>query len=103
MDQVSRGGRAPAKVAYVLGTSTGGTGRHVAMLAREFAARGVAVWVFGPAATGRRFFPADGLPSFEAVEIADRPRPAHDLAAVLRLRRLLREWAPDVVHAHGLR
>jgi glycosyltransferase involved in cell wall biosynthesis len=35
--------------------------------------------------------------------MADRPRPAHDLAAVLRLRRLLRGWAPDLVHAHGLR
>jgi glycosyltransferase involved in cell wall biosynthesis len=94
---------APAKIAYVLGTSSGGTGRHVAMLAREFAARGVAVRVWGPAATGARFFPAGGLPTFEAVEIADRPRPARDLAAVRRLRRLVREWAPDVVHAHGLR
>jgi glycosyltransferase involved in cell wall biosynthesis len=35
--------------------------------------------------------------------MADRPRPTHDLAAVLRLRRLLRGWAPDLVHAHGLR
>jgi glycosyltransferase involved in cell wall biosynthesis len=35
--------------------------------------------------------------------MANQPRPAHDLAAVLRLRRLLRGWAPDVVHAHGLR
>jgi glycosyltransferase involved in cell wall biosynthesis len=37
------------------------------------------------------------------VDIADRPRPAHDLAVVLRLRQLLRAWAPDIVHAHGLR
>ena len=44
-----------------------------------------------------------GGPGFAAVEMTDRPRPAHDLAAVLRLRRLLRDWAPGVVHAHGLR
>jgi len=37
------------------------------------------------------------------VDVADRPRPAHDLATLLRLRRLLRAWAPDIVHAHGLR
>jgi glycosyltransferase involved in cell wall biosynthesis len=96
------------KVGYVLGTTTGGTGAHVAMLARECAARGIRVEVFGPAETGRRFFPAgsagpEEAPGFGVVDISDRPRPVHDLAAVLRLRRLLRAWAPDVVHAHGLR
>jgi glycosyltransferase involved in cell wall biosynthesis len=122
------------RIAYVLGTTAGGTGPHVAMLARGCAARGMAVRVFGPAETGRRYFPgmsqaggtgrdaatpgggrAGGAgedagapgggrpPGFVMVEMADRPRPAHDLAAVLRLRRLLRDWAPDVVHAHGLR
>jgi glycosyltransferase involved in cell wall biosynthesis len=96
----------PLRIAYVLGTTAGGTGPHVAMLARGCAARGMAAGVFGPAATGRRYFPGrgpGGLPGFAVVEMADRPRPAHDLAAVLRLRRLLREWAPDLVHAHGLR
>jgi glycosyltransferase involved in cell wall biosynthesis len=44
-----------------------------------------------------------GSPGFVTLDIADRPRPARDLAAVRRLRRLLRGWAPDVVHAHGLR
>ena len=104
----------PLRIAYVLGTTAGGTGPHVAMLARGCAARGMAVRVFGPAQTGRRYFPGDGPRNddgagrglgrvFTVVEMADRPRPAHDLAAVLRLRRLLRGWAPDVVHAHGLR
>ena len=104
----------PLRIAYVLGTTAGGTGPHVAMLARGCAARGMAVRVFGPAETGRRYFPGDGPGNadgagrglggvFTVVELADRPRPAHDLAAVLRLRRLLRGWAPDVVHAHGLR
>ena len=138
--------RAPLRIAYVLGTTAGGTGPHVAMLAQGCAARGMAVRVFGPAAAGPRYFsgprdpggrepggldpggldPAprdpsmrdrgvedagmegsgDGLaraPGFAVVAIGDRPRPSRDLAAVLRLRRLLRAWAPDVVHAHGLR
>jgi glycosyltransferase involved in cell wall biosynthesis len=99
------------RVAYVLGTATGGTGQHVAMLARGAQERGLAVTVHGPARAGRRFFTADpavgpgGAPAvaFVPVEIADRPRPARDAAAVLRLRRLLAGTQPEVVHAHGLR
>lgn len=103
------------KIAYVLGTATGGTGAHVAMLAGECAARGHQVTVYCPAETGQRFFggaagtvagPAGAVAgSVVAVwlDIADRPRPSRDLAAVRRLRGLLRGAAPDVVHAHGLR
>ena len=40
---------------------------------------------------------------FAVVDIASRPRPARDAAAVLRLRKLLAAARPDVVHAHGLR
>ena len=127
-------GALTTRVAYVLGTTAGGTGAHVAMLARECAARGMQVRVFGPQATGQRFFPeqrapaarpdgagnpgaAEGVdagaatgsavpgepPEFVVVDIVDRPQPVHDLATVLRLRRLLRAWAPGIVHAHGLR
>ena len=96
------------RVAYVTGTVAGGTGEHVAMLARGCADRGVAVTVFGPQRVGRRFFagapaPAAAAVTFVPVEIADRPRPARDLASVLRLRRLLARSRPDAVHAHGLR
>jgi len=91
------GGAGP-RIAYVLGSTAGGTGTHVAMLAAGCAARGMAVAVFGPAGT------AVAAPlAVTAVEIGGRPRPARDAAAVARLRRLLRGWAPDVVHAHGLR
>src|SRR5271169_3953098 len=90
------------KVAFVLGTSTGGTARHVRMLAGGYAARGVAAEVFGPAQTDRDFaFSAQA--GFTPVEIADRPRVLHDLRAIARLRRLIRAWQPDVMHAHGLR
>jgi glycosyltransferase involved in cell wall biosynthesis len=94
------------KVAFVLGTSTGGTARHVRMLAGGVVARGVAAQVFGPARTDRDFGfggLADGQVSFTSVEIADRPRVRHDLRAIRRLRRLIAAWRPDVVHAHGLR
>jgi glycosyltransferase involved in cell wall biosynthesis len=94
------------KVAFVLGTSTGGTARHVRMLAAGCAARGVAVEVFGPTRTDRDFAfstIAGGQVSFTPVQIADRPRVLHDLRAIRRLRRLIAAWRPDVMHAHGLR
>jgi glycosyltransferase involved in cell wall biosynthesis len=130
-------------VAYLLGTAAGGTGAHVAMLAAGCARHGAAVTVYGPAATGERFFapspggtpPATGLGvacgggaagggrhddravsgwavraageaatvRFVPVEFGDRPHPARDAVAVLRLRRLLADGPPGVLHAHGLR
>jgi glycosyltransferase involved in cell wall biosynthesis len=93
------------KLALVLGTSTGGTARHVRMLAAGCAAHGVRVEVFGPAQTDRDFAFGGAAPGvgFTDVEIADRPRLPGDLRAIGRLRRLFRAWRPDVVHAHGLR
>ena len=87
------------RVAYVVATTAGGTGRHAAMLARGCAEHHQRVSVFGPEAC-RPLFP--DVP-YTAVEIAARPRPGRDTAAVLRLRRLLARDAPGVVHAHGLR
>ena len=94
------------KVAFVLGTSTGGTARHVRTLAAGCATRGVMAGVFGPEQTDRDFgFSrlAGGQVSFTPVDIADRPRVVPDLRAIRRLRRLLAAWRPDVAHAHGLR
>jgi glycosyltransferase involved in cell wall biosynthesis len=99
------------KIALVLGTSTGGTGRHVKMLADGFTAQGFTAEVFGPLQTDRDFAfggghgpGAAGTPvRFTAVEIADRPRLLRDLRAIVKLRRLLGSSGPDVVHAHGLR
>ena len=85
------------RVAFVVGTCGGGTGRHVQMLASGLPSRGIPVAVFGPAAAGRDF----GFPAFTPVEIGDRPR-LRDAATIWRLRRWLRSGFP-VVHAHGLR
>ena len=89
------------KVAFVLGTSTGGTARHVRMLAAGAAARGVSTEVFGPAQTDEDFaFGTIAGVEFTPVEIADRPRVRQDLRAVRRVGRLTAAWRPDVVHAH---
>ncbi|HEV2375095.1 MAG TPA: glycosyltransferase family 4 protein [Streptosporangiaceae bacterium] len=92
------------KVAYVMGVSAGGMGAHVAMLARGCAAAGAEVRVFAPAETGQRFFGADaGRVGFEALDVAERLRPASDGREIARLHRGSYRWSPDVVHAHGLR
>jgi glycosyltransferase involved in cell wall biosynthesis len=78
-------------VALVLGSSTGGVGRHVVSLARGLHEAGCRVLVCGPAAI-----------DFVAVEIPAAPGP-QDSGAVRALRRALTERAVDVVHAHGLR
>ncbi len=97
------------KVAFVLGTTAGGTGRHVQMLAAGCAVRGVPCAVFGPRETQRDFGFGFGFgggggggAEFGAVDIGDRPN-VRDGLAVLRLRQALGGSGADVVHAHGLR
>jgi glycosyltransferase involved in cell wall biosynthesis len=103
----------------VLGTSHGGMGAHVRMLAAGLAERGARVAVLGPKAAAREtgtvretgmareagavleIDTARGTRiSFGAVEIGDRPRP-RDAGTLARLRRLLA--GAEVVHAHGIR
>jgi glycosyltransferase involved in cell wall biosynthesis len=90
------------RVALVLGSSTGGIGRHVLSLAAGLVARGATVTVYGPAATQGQFAFTDVGAGFMTVEIPANPHPA-DIAAVRVLRRALAAPPPDVVHAHGLR
>jgi glycosyltransferase involved in cell wall biosynthesis len=98
-----------ARIAYVLGTAEGGTGRHVGMLARGVAAAGLDVGVFGPPGsaavpgTGSRATGEGPAVGVATVAIGDRLNPARDAATVRRLRWLLTDMAPDVVHAHGMR
>jgi len=77
------------RVTLVLGTSAGGMGTHVKMLAAGLSERGIAVSVIGPSAADTRFsFSALSHVAFAPVEIATRPGTA-DLAGLARLRRLL--------------
>lgn len=89
------------RVGFVVGTTAGGTGRHVAMLAKACAEAGALAGVFGPEESRSVLEPAQV--GFEPVAFADRPAPASDLAAVRRLRRRLADARANVVHAHGLR
>jgi len=90
------------RVALVVGTTAGGTGAHVRMLAAGLAGRAMAVSVLGPSAADAAFgFGALTGVTFSPAEFGGRPQPG-DVAAVLRLRWLLGS-GPDVVHAHGLR
>lgn len=89
------------RVAFVLGTTSGGTGRHVLMLVEGLVRRGHRVLVIGPRSVEEQFsFGAAGA-RFVEVGVSDRPHPVGDLRAVAAIRRLTRD--ADVVHAHGLR
>jgi glycosyltransferase involved in cell wall biosynthesis len=90
----------PMRIALVAGTTAGGTGAHVRMLAAGCAAGGAAVTVLGPEAVVGSWSAALPGVTITPVEFGSRPRPA-DAVAVLRLRRAFA--LADVVHAHGLR
>jgi glycosyltransferase involved in cell wall biosynthesis len=103
-------------VAMVLGTTSGGTARYAGMLAEGCRRAGFGVMMLGPdsarpallaGAAGLQKAAQDGPdgpePRFLTLDIADRPRPRQDLAAVRRLRAVLRRAAPGIVHAHGMR
>jgi glycosyltransferase involved in cell wall biosynthesis len=91
---------AQVRVTIVAGLASGGTARHVALLASGCRDAGLAVSVLAPAATLRRL-----RTSAVAVPLAlgDRPRPLRDTRSVARLRSWLTAWQPHVVHAHGVR
>ncbi|MFW6642292.1 glycosyltransferase family 4 protein [Nocardiopsis algeriensis] len=89
-----------ARIALVVGSSSGGVGRHVHSLGRGLLRQGHRVAVLGPAEAEREFsFGESGL-RFCPVRIGPAPS-AGDTGAVLRLRSLTR--GADVVHAHGMR
>ncbi|WP_453984313.1 glycosyltransferase family 4 protein [Brevibacterium casei] len=91
------------RIVYVIGTSTGGVGTHVRALARDVAAAGNEVGVIGPAETDEHFgFSALPGVRFAALDIGTGVDP-RDTVLVARLRRILRGFGPDVVHAHGFR
>jgi glycosyltransferase involved in cell wall biosynthesis len=85
-------------VGFLVGSTAGGTGRHVTMLARGCAARGATVTLYGPASLA-----VPGPARFRELIIGDRPRPVRDARVVAELRGWFRQDAPGVLHAHGLR
>ena len=88
------------RIALVVGTSTGGVGKHVLSLGTGLARRGHRVAVLGPAESDRALgFTEAGL-RFFPVRIGASPT-ATDPTAVLKLRTMLKE--ADTVHAHGIR
>lgn len=92
---------AAVRVAFVLGTTSGGTGRHVRMLAEGLVRRGHQVLVAGPRSVEEAFAFTEVGARFAELPVADRPHPVNDLRALAALRRLTR--SADVIHAHGLR
>lgn len=88
------------RIAFVVGTVSGGTARHAAALADGCRRAGADVSVLGPEQARPGFDPAI---RFLPVRMGDRPRPGTDAAAILGLRRELGWLQPDVVHAHGVR
>ncbi|MEU0571133.1 glycosyltransferase family 4 protein [Nonomuraea sp. NPDC005983] len=89
------------RVAFVLGTTSGGTGRHVRMLVEGLVRRGHQVLVAGPRSVEEQFSFASAGGRFVEIAVSDRPHPLNDLRAVLAIRRLIRD--ADIVHAHGHR
>lgn len=90
-----------SRIVLVLGTSTGGVGRHVRAIADRLIADRRDVVVAGPRATDETFGFTPAGAAFAAVEIASGPRPLDDAAALRALRPALA--GAGVVHAHGLR
>ena len=87
-------------IALVVARTAGGTGRHVRAVAAALAAAGREVVVAGPR-SAEAAFGFSAVARYVPVEISTGPRPAGDLRAVRRLRRLLA--GADLVHAHGIR
>jgi glycosyltransferase involved in cell wall biosynthesis len=97
----ARDGGPGLRVTQVVGTIAGGTARHVRALVAGGAGLGIDMRVAGPS-SARAVFEGTGVP-FAVAEIGDRPDPVRDGRVVARLRRLLAQARPEVVHAHGLR
>jgi glycosyltransferase involved in cell wall biosynthesis len=89
------------RILLVLGTTTGGVGRHVHGLVTGLVRQGHSVLVACPSAVEEQFALEAAGARHVPLAVSDRPRPLADLRAVSTLGELLRQ--ADVVHAHGLR
>lgn len=89
------------RVALVMGTSAGGTGRHVHDLASGLVGAGHDVVVLAPAGELDQFGFADSGAGTVVLSVSDRPHPTRDARALATLREVC--GGADVVHAHGAR
>ncbi|GAB3729666.1 glycosyltransferase family 4 protein [Nocardiopsis nanhaiensis] len=87
------------RIALVVGTVSGGVGRHVRSLGEGLLRRGYRVAVLGPPSVDRELGLSSSGMRFSPVQIGPVPS-LGDPGALLRLRALLR--GADVVHAHGM-
>jgi glycosyltransferase involved in cell wall biosynthesis len=88
----------PQRVLLISGPAVGGMRRHVESLAAGLPEKGFEVALAAPTAMEM------GLPTARfCLSLGDRPRPPSDLAALRRLRQAVRDWRPDLVHAHGVK
>lgn len=92
---------APLQVLLLLGTSAGGTARHVRALAASLVQAGHRVTVAAPAAVIEAVDLRGSGAQITAVEVRERPHPRVDARAVTTIRHLAQDV--QVVHAHGLR
>lgn len=89
------------RIALVMGTSAGGTGRHVHDLVQGLVGDGHDVVVLAPAGELDQFdFAGAGAATVE-LTVTDRPHPMGDARALATLREVC--GGADVVHAHGAR
>ncbi|MDT0215369.1 glycosyltransferase family 4 protein [Rothia sp. ARF10] len=89
------------RVALVMGTSAGGTGRHVHDVVSGLVGAGHDVVVLAPEGELDQFDYAATGAATVALGVSDRPHPVRDAQAVSVLRAVCR--GADVVHAHGAR
>ncbi len=89
------------RICLVVATTTGGTGRHVQVLAAALVESGARVTVCGPADTDDRFGFSRLGAGFHPVPIGSAARPRIDQRTVRQLRALAR--GSHLVHAHSLR
>ncbi|WP_409483211.1 glycosyltransferase family 4 protein [Arsenicicoccus dermatophilus] len=89
------------RILLVMGTSSGGMGRHVHGLVQGLVARDHEVLVACPQSADEHFDYSGTGARVVHLPISDRPHPANDMRAHATLRTLIE--GAEVVHAHGLR